>query len=97
MAEMTLLIVKLLGVPHDTSANAGFKQASELSASDYLYPDAKNLAPFLYRLRQDYPPTYQEIISSIQTVTPFFHDFYLEPRGSVGEEKILSEIPAKKK
>ncbi|HAI70419.1 MAG TPA: hypothetical protein DCM38_13410 [Gammaproteobacteria bacterium] len=74
---------------HDTSASAGFKQANELSASDYLYPDAKNLAPFLYRLRQDYPQTYQEIISSIQTVAPFFHDFYLEPRGAVGEEKIL--------
>jgi len=74
---------------HDTSASAGFKQANELSASDYLYPEAKNLAPFLYRLRADYPQTYQEIISSIQTVAPFFHDFYLEPRGSVGKEKIL--------
>ncbi len=74
---------------HDTSASAGFKQANELSASDYLYKDAKNLAPFLYRLRKDYPKTYQEIVSTIQTVTPFFHDFYLEPRGREGEEKIL--------
>ena len=74
---------------HDTSASAGFKQANELSASDYLYPEAKNIAPFLYRLRQDYPHSYQDILSSIQTVAPFFHDFYLEPRGKKGEEKIL--------
>ncbi|TGO02015.1 hypothetical protein PN36_31910 [Candidatus Thiomargarita nelsonii] len=74
---------------HDTSASAGFKQANELSASDYLYKDAKNLASFLYRLRKDYPKTYQDIVSSIQTVAPFFQDFYLEPRGREGNEKIL--------
>lgn len=74
---------------HDTSASAGFKQANDLNASDYLYKDAKNLAPFLYRLQKDYPKSYYEIISTIQTVTPFFHDFYLEPRGNEGSEKIL--------
>jgi predicted ATPase len=72
---------------HDTSASAGFKQANELSASDYLYKDAKNLASFLYRLRTDYLTTYQDIVSTIQTVAPFFHDFYLEPRGR--QEQIL--------
>jgi predicted ATPase len=74
---------------HDTSASAGFKQANELNASDYLYKDAKNLASFLYRLRTDYPKYYRYIVSTIQTVAPFFHDFYLEPRGREGEEKIL--------
>ncbi|HFU75816.1 MAG TPA: ATP-binding cassette domain-containing protein [Arcobacter sp.] len=74
---------------HDTSSSAGFKQANELNASDYLYKDAKNLASFLYRLRADYPKSYRDIVSTIQTVAPFFHDFYLEPRGRQGEEKIL--------
>ncbi len=74
---------------HDTSPGAGFKQACDLSESDYLYKDAKNLAPFLYRLRTEYSKNYRDIVSTIQTVAPFFHDFYLEPRGSKGEEKIL--------
>jgi predicted ATPase len=74
---------------HDTSASAGFKQANELNASDYLYKDAKNIASFLYRLRTDYPKYYRDIVSTIQTVAPFFHEFYLEPRGREGEEKIL--------
>jgi predicted ATPase len=74
---------------HDTSENAGFKKASDLTASDFLYRDAKNLASFLYRLRQEYPKSYHDIITAIQTVTPFFHDFYLEPRGREGDKKIL--------
>jgi len=74
---------------HDTSASAGFKQARDLSASDYLYKDAKNIAPFLYRLQKNYPKSYQDIVSAIQTVSPFFHDFYLEPRGREGEKKLL--------
>jgi len=74
---------------HDTSASAGFKQARDLSSSDYLYSDAHNLASFLYRLKEEFPKSYHDIVSAIQTVTPFFHDFYLEPRGKEGEEKIL--------
>ena len=74
---------------HDTSVSAGFKQASGQSDSDYLYKDAKNLATFLYRLKSDYPKNYRDIVSTIQTVAPFFHDFYLEPRGKTGDEKIL--------
>lgn len=73
---------------HDTSASAGFKMANDLNASDYLYKDAKNLAPFLYRLRKKYPKRYQDIIVAIQTVAPFFHDFYLEPRGN-DDQKIM--------
>lgn len=74
---------------HDTSPSAGFKQACDLSESDYLYRDAKNLAAFLYRLRTEYPKNYRDIVATIQTVAPFFHDFYLVPRGSEGEEKII--------
>ncbi|MCP4488086.1 MAG: AAA family ATPase [Gammaproteobacteria bacterium] len=74
---------------HDTSASAAFKQAEELNASDYLYGNAGNLAPFLYRLRQEYGHSYAEIRSAIQAVAPFFHDFYLEPRGEHGNEKII--------
>jgi len=74
---------------HDTSPTAGFKQAQKLSSSAFLNSDASNLAPFLRFLRDRHPPSYQDIISAIQTVTPFFHDFYLEPRGEKGDESLL--------
>lgn len=74
---------------HDTSATAAFKQAQKLSANTYLYSDAANLAPFLLFLREHYPASYQEIITAIQTVAPFFHDFYLLPQGRAGDESLL--------
>ncbi len=74
---------------HDTSPTAGFKQAQEESASAYLYPDASNLAPFLRFLKKHWNKNYRYIVSAIQTVAPFFHDFYLEPRGAEGEKTLL--------
>lgn len=74
---------------HDTCATAGFKQASNLHASDYLYNDAANLAAYLYRLKETHHNNYLDIVSAVQTVAPFFHDFYLEPRGQEGDESIL--------
>jgi len=78
---------------HDTGATAGYKQATDLSGSDYLYSDASNIAAFLYRLKNakdvKYKNAYQNILEAIQTVAPYFHDFYLEPRGIAHQEKIL--------
>lgn len=78
---------------HDTGPTAGFKQASDLSASDYLYPNANNIAALLYRLKssmdEDFLKSYQDIVEAVKTVAPYFHDFYLEPRGTEGEEKVI--------
>lgn len=78
---------------HDTGPTAAFKRASDLNAIDYLYSDAGNIAAFLYYLKNssdsDCIKSYRKIIKAIQTVAPFFHDFYLEPRGSEGDEKII--------
>lgn len=74
---------------HDTSPTTGFKQAQRLSLSAFLNPDASNLAPFLLYLRKRHLSSYQEIVSTIKTVAPFFHDFYLEPRGEKGDESLL--------
>ena len=74
---------------HDTSATAGFKQAQKLDSNSFLNSDASNLAPFLLNLKQRYTARYQEIISAIKTVAPFFHDFLLEPRGEKGDESLL--------
>lgn len=78
---------------HDTSQTAGFKQACDLTASDYLYSNANNIAAFLYRLKSSKDATfikaYQDIVDAVKTVAPYFHDFYLEPRGEVFDEKVL--------
>lgn len=78
---------------HDTSSTAGFKQASDLGASDYLYSNANNIASFLHRLKnssqEKFTKSYLDIIEVVKTVAPYFHDFYLEPRGDEGDEKIL--------
>ena len=74
---------------HDTSSTAGFKQAQKLNSSVLLDSNASNLAPFLLYLRDHNQANYQEIILTIKTVAPFFHDFYLEPRGEKGDESLL--------
>lgn len=74
---------------HDTSRTAAFKQAQKLTSTLFLQSDAANLAPFLYQLKEHWPESYREIVAAIQTVAPFFHDFYLVPQGKEGDESIL--------
>ncbi len=79
---------------HDTGPTASFKQASSLESVDYLQHDAGNLAAFLYELKDceetnAFFKSYQDIVNAIKTVAPYFHDFYLEPRGREGEKKVL--------
>lgn len=74
---------------HDAGSTATFKQAQKISSSVYLQPDAGNLAPFLRLLKEKWQSSYQEIVSAVQTVAPFFHDFYLIPRGEEGDESLL--------
>ena len=74
---------------HDTSPTAEFKKAKNLVSSTYLQRDAGNLAPFLLQLEKNWQNSYQEIVSAIQTVAPFFHDFYLAPEGKEGDESTL--------
>ena len=74
---------------HDTSSTAAFKQAQKLSSSVYLQPDAANLAPFLRFLKENWHDSYQDIVATIQTVAPFFHDFFLVPQGTTGDESLL--------
>ncbi|SGZ97532.1 ABC transport protein, ATP-binding subunit [Bathymodiolus thermophilus thioautotrophic gill symbiont] len=63
---------------HDTSDTAKFKSFQDINANDFLWSDAGNLAPFLLKLKRNYPKDYQNIVQSIQTVAPYFHDFDLK-------------------
>ncbi|MBL1278551.1 MAG: AAA family ATPase [Ectothiorhodospiraceae bacterium] len=78
---------------HDTSNQALFKKTNKLDNHYFLEKDAANIAPFLYSLKiskmEIYRQSYQQIVSAIQTVAPFFHDFYLEPTGEEGDKNIL--------
>jgi predicted ATPase len=74
---------------HDTGRTAGFKQSSSIDDTDYLYNDAKNIAAFLYNLKKHYTESYNNIVDVVRTVAPFFHDFYLEPRGEGDKQSIL--------
>lgn len=48
--------------------------------NDTSREDAKKLAPFLYRLRQEYPANYARLTQIIQLAAPYFGDFCLTPQ-----------------
>ncbi|MBK1684817.1 AAA family ATPase [Rhodoferax fermentans] len=75
---------------HDTSTSATVKQVHGLNDNEYLREDARNLAAFLSRLKEQHTAHYQRIVKSIQMVAPFFGDFLFRPyAGNV--EKIQLE------
>ena len=62
---------------------------SEITADNMrLRPDASNIAPFLLELRDNQLKCYEEVISTIRLVTPFFDDFLLKPRRNGEKEKV---------
>lgn len=77
----------------DTSSQAKFKKRFSLDNYYYLEEDAANIAPFLYDLRNgrhdEDQQSYKQIVCAVQSVAPFFQDFYLEPTGKRGDENIL--------
>lgn len=64
---------------HDTSTSALVKQVHGVGDNEYLREDARNLAAFLFRLKEQHNTHYQRIVKSIQMVAPFFGDFVLRP------------------
>ncbi len=64
---------------HDTSDTAPVKRLRELHDNEHLRRDAANLAPYLYRLRQDDQRTYSLIRKIVRLAIPFFGDFDLRP------------------
>lgn len=65
---------------HDTGRGAKVKQEHNILNNNVLLYDASNLAAFLYRLKTNYPKSYNEIIQTIQLIAPYFSDFILEPQ-----------------
>ncbi len=65
---------------HDTSESALVKQRHGINDNLYLRPDARNLAAFLYLLKDQHPSNYTRIVKTIRLVAPFFEDFLLRPQ-----------------
>jgi predicted ATPase len=63
---------------HDTSKEARIKTPWALHDDRHLKYDGANIAPFLLRLRELYPPHYRRIVETVRQVAPFFDDFVLE-------------------
>jgi predicted ATPase len=80
---------------HDTSPSSRIKSENNISNSVHFINDARNLAAFLYRLKQVFPKEYNNILRSTQLVAPFFDDFILEPK-ELNKEQIIFEMEEKK-
>ena len=64
---------------YDTSDTAGPRRHSAIILNDHLYPDASNLAAFLYRLSLTDQDQYAKIRDVVRLAAPFFDDFQLHP------------------
>jgi predicted ATPase len=66
---------------HNTSETARVRQRWGVDDNWLLKDDAANLAPVLLRIKQQSPPHYTRIVSTIRQIAPFFADFELVPSG----------------
>jgi predicted ATPase len=65
---------------HDTSKNSPFNQMSHLENDIYfLYEEGKNIASYLYCIKNEDIKIYNRIIKTIQSIAPFFSDFFFQP------------------
>ena len=71
---------------HDTSNTSWLRKSSEVEDNRMLKSDGRNLAAFLYKLKQKHPIIYNRIVKTVQSVAPFIHNFILEPSQTKGRE-----------
>jgi predicted ATPase len=64
---------------NDTSKSSPLKRTNQVDDNRFLHTDGRNLAAFLYLLKQKHQKSYDLVRKTIQQVAPFFDDFQLEP------------------
>ncbi len=64
---------------HDTSKFAPMRRLETIDDNEYLRFDAANIAPFLYRLKNEEKNVFNQIVATIRLVAPFFNNFILKP------------------
>ena len=77
---------------HDTSPSSRIKSEHNIDNCAVFMNDARNLAAYLYRLKQHFPTEYLKILKAVQRVAPFFKDFMLKPREHNNEQIVLRWI-----
>jgi len=73
---------------HDTSASSPMRRSEIIEDNQKLRGDAANIAPFLLRLKSEFPDHYQRIVDAIHIVMPFFDDFRLDVQKFGEAEKV---------
>ncbi len=65
---------------HDTGKNSPFNIPGHIKNDIYfLYERGENLAAFLFNIQKENPLVYKRIINTIQSIAPYFSDFYFQP------------------
>lgn len=65
---------------HETGRNSPFNKPSHIENDIfYLYEKGENLAAFLYYIKETNKIHYNRIIQTIQSIAPFFSDFFFQP------------------
>lgn len=68
---------------HDTGKTSPFNSSSNVNTDiNFLYENGLNLAAFLWNINEKNPKYYQRIITTIQSIAPYFDDFYLKPNNN---------------
>ena len=65
---------------HDTGSKSPFSSESHIVNDAYiLYEQGQNIAAFLFKIQSENPAVYARILKVIQSVAPYFNDFYFNP------------------
>lgn len=66
---------------HDTGKKSPFNQTSSIENDRYfLYEKGSNLSAFLHDVREQEPIVYNRIVRQIQSIAPYFSDFWFNER-----------------
>ncbi len=68
---------------HDTGPKSRFNNHSHIQNDTYfLYENGGNIPTYLFRIYNENPMIYKRIIYTIQSIAPYFSDFYFQPNES---------------
>ena len=75
---------------HDTSSSAPMRRSEIIEDNKLLRSNGSNIAPFLLRLKNEnlFRSYYEEIVSAVRLVIPFFDDFRLDVEQRGVQEKV---------
>lgn len=65
---------------HDTGRRSPFTAECDVVNDSYvMYEHGENISAILYKMREKNPMAYNRIVKVVQSIAPYFRDFYLQP------------------